>query len=412
MSGFVKEVTSRKIVIENVTESLCFPWKIRSRRVRISDAAGLRSAEDIYSDTAYPPYSRSLRDGYAVHHEDVSGASASSPVFLTTKGEVVMGEVPDFEVLRGEAAPIPTGGILPRGADAVVMIEDTDSAGGWTEVRASAQAYENIVMAGEELPCGERIMERGTLIDFRGIGALAAAGISDLNVPDLNISILSTGDEIVPVETKELPPGSIRDVNAWNLAAMLARYGFISSYKGIAKDSGAEFEASFNNALKESDVLILSGGSSVGVRDRSFEVLSRMSDPGLIVRGINIIPGKPTLIAADRKAKKMVVSLPGHPLSCLTVAFTVLLPLLLKMIGAPHDFCGTLTRFPLSGDLAAHTGAEKFIPCRISKEGTAEPLAAKSGYITALKEADGFICLAEDTETMRAKEEACVWLWQ
>lgn len=412
MAGFVKEVTSRKRALEDITERLLFPWGYPVRELPLGEAVGRRSASEIINDRPYPPFSRSLRDGYAVRHLDAAGATPGTPLFLTKTGEVSMGVCPDFEISPSEAAAIPTGGILPKGADAVVMLEDTELAGGWVEVRRGVQAGENIILEGEEIHRGERLLVMGGMVDFKTIGMLATAGVSSISVIDLRISILSTGDEIVPVETKELPPGCIRDVNGWNLKALLSRYGFEAKYRGIANDDGAEFERRFHEELADCDLLILSGGSSVGVRDHCSEMLASLPEPGLLVRGLNIVPGKPTLIAADAAAKKLVVSLPGHPLSCLAVAFTVLLPLLMRRIGAEERECGTRLRLRLARDLAARTGPEEFVPCVLGADGSVAPIAAKSGYISALAKASGFICIPEDRETIRAGEDAEVWLWQ
>ena len=412
MAGFVKEVTSRRSALEDISKRLLFPWEYPVRELQLGEAVGKRSACEIINDMPYPPFCRSLRDGYAVRHGDAAGATPGTPLFLTKRGEVLMGQDPDFGISSSEAALIPTGGILPEGADAVVMLEDTELAGGWIEVRRGVQAGENIIFKGEEIPQGERLLAVGGMVDFQTIGMLATAGVSRLPVIGLKISILSTGDEIVPVEKKELPPGCLRDVNGWNLKALLSRYGFEAEYRGIANDDGAEFERRFHEELAGCDLLILSGGSSVGVRDHCSEMLASLPEPGLLVRGLNIVPGKPTLIAADAAAKKLVVSLPGHPLSCLTVAFTVLLPLLLRRIGSENAVCGTRTRLPLSRDLAARTGPEEFGPCVLGADGSVAPIAAKSGYISVLAKASGLICVPEDRETIRAGEDAEVWLWQ
>lgn len=412
MAGFVKEVTGRIDAIEKISRRLLFPWDYPKKELPLGEAVGRRCAEEMTNGAPYPPFSRSLRDGYAVCHEDASGASPGTPLFLTKRGDVLMGRAPDFKISAGEAAAIPTGGILPEGADAVVMLEETDVAGGWIELRRGVQAGENVVRRGEDIELGAKLLPRGALIDFRSIGPLAAAGVSSVVTAAPKISLLSTGDEVVPIETSEPAPGCVRDVNAWNLKALLSRFGFEADYRGIACDDGAEFERRFRDELSGCDVLILSGGSSVGMRDHAFRLLSSLPEPGLLLRGLNVVPGKPTLIAADMASKKLVVSLPGHPLSCMAVAFTLLLPLLLRLIGAEEKECGTRVRLPLSRDLAARTGAEKFFACRLLADGRAEPAAAKSGYISALGGACGFIRMPEERETIRAGEEAEIWLWQ
>ena len=412
MAGFVKEVAPREAALDEIEKRLNFPWNYKKTEVMLGEAAGRRCAEAVVSPAPYPPFSRSLRDGYAVNHLDAAGATPGTPLFLSKKGEVRMGEAPDFKLSLTEACPIPTGGMLPEGADSVVMLEDTSEAGGWVEIRRGVQAGENVIGRGEEVAEGEKLLPAGSLIDFRTISVLAAIGRAKLPVADLKISILSTGDEIVPAEEQSPRLGAVRDVNGWSVKTLLSRFGFPAEYRGIASDDGAEFERRFREELAACDVLILSGGSSVGVRDHCSRLFESLAEPGLLVRGINIAPGKPTLIAADAAAHKLAVSLPGHPLSCFMVGFTVLIPLLLRLIGAEERECWTRTRMPLSCDLAARTGPEEFFPCAVNADGTVSPLAAKSGYISILSGACGFIRIPEDRETARAGEFAEVWLWR
>lgn len=412
MAGFVNVVTPREAAVESVAEKLGFPWPFKAAEKTLEEAFGLRAAAAVTNLSPYPPFSRSLRDGYAVNHKEALGAGEGTPLFLTLTGSVEMGQVPAFTVGAQQAAAIPTGGLMPEGTDSVVMIEDTEKTGSWVEITKAVQAGENVMLKGEELSSGSEVLKKGSLIDFRTVPLLTTAGITSLQTADLRINILSTGDEIVPASTEPLPPGCIRDVNGPAVAALVKNYGFPANYRGIVSDDKAEITERFEKELEASDVLILSGGSSVGVRDHCSRLLAQLSEPGLIIRGLNMIPGKPTLIAADKAAQKLVISLPGHPLSCMAVAFTVLLPLLLRLIGASEGFCGKKLRLPVAADLAAHTGPEEFIPFRVNEAGMALPLAAKSGYISVLSKADGFIVIPESRETLRAGEDAEVWLWQ
>ncbi len=411
MSGFVKEVTPRTQALDYVAEKLCFPWQIGKVDIPLDSALNKRLSEDMEAQEKYPPYTRSLRDGFAVCSSDVVAATSGTPSFLELRGDVAMGVLPDMTVNRGEAVSIPTGGILPSGADSVVMLEDTSSAGGWIEVRGAVQSGENVIFAGEEFSPGQKILSKGEMTDFRTIGILTTLGVKSVSSIDLKINILSTGDEIVPVETFPLPPGKIRDVNSRAVKSLLARCGFDSKCVGILADEGDVFERTVREQMERCDVLILSGGSSVGVRDHCSSVLEKIPDPGLLIRGINISPGKPTLIAGSIKEKKLVVSLPGHPLSCFTVAYVLLIPLLMRLIGASEKGERKELVLPLAKDTAARTGSEEFVPCRLSKNGTAVPLLSKSGYVSSLSDADGFIRIPEDRETIRAGETAEVWLW-
>jgi molybdopterin molybdotransferase len=321
-----------------------------------------------------------------------------------------MGSAPDFAVSREAAVSIPTGGMMPEGADAVVMIEDTELSGGWIEVRASVQRGENLVFTGEEVKRGEVLVHRGELIDAPAQGLLAAFGVTGLEAVDLKIGVLSTGDEIVPVSAAPLPDGSVRDVNNHVIRSLLRRYGFTPESFGISPDGWEELEPRAGEVISKCGAALLSGGSSVGTRDNTARILKSMPEPGLILHGINMSPGKPTLVGGAAADKKLVVGLPGHPLSCVTAIVFVVLPMLLSLIGAKLRHVGRYSVMPLERDVQGRTGADEFIPMALSG-GAARPLTAKSGYASAMKEADGFIRLRPDKETLRAGEAAEIWLW-
>lgn len=410
MAGFVEEVKPISECLDIVSEALRFPWEVRSKKTELFEAAFSRSSTDILSVEDNPCFTRSLRDGYAVDHRFTAGASQGAPVFLRLSGEIAMGNTPDFTVGAEEAASIATGGMMPRGTDAVVMLEDTDPAGSWIEVRRAVQRGENLITAGEDIARGGIIARRGELIDPAIVGMLSTVGMQEVDVTDLRIGIISTGDEIVPVNTNPLPLGRIRDANSGMMLSLLKQYGFLSDFLGIVSDNGGDLDAVVGDALKEYDVLLISGGSSVGARDNSTAVMSALPDPGLIIRGINMVPGKPTLIAGSLAEQKLVVGLPGHPTSCSVACIFVLLPLLLRLIGAHNCKIGRYISLPLAVDIHGRTGPDEFIPMTI-ESGLAKPLAAKSGYVSALRGIDGFIRLLPENETLRKGEEASVWLW-
>jgi molybdopterin molybdotransferase len=409
MSGFVEEVRPIDDCLGFVSEALGFPWKLGERTAGLSDALFARSSRDILAKEPSPPFTRSLRDGYAIDHSLSTGASPSSPVFLRLAGEVAMGETPSFSLFGEEAASIMTGGMLPGGVDAVVMIEDTAVSGGWVEVRRSVQRGENLAREGEEIACGDVLVRAGEMIGCPAQGLLGTFGISELSVIDAKIGVISTGDEIVPVDSPA-PPGFIRDANTGIIRSLLKTYGWSSSSFGIVQDSQSEIKSRFAEAMAACDVVILSGGSSVGARDHTVRAMEGIAPPGLLVRGVNMTPGKPTLIGGDASGKKLVVGLPGHPLSCMAAAIFVVLPLLLAMCGAPEKHAGKYVRLPLAGDVLGRTGPDEFTPVRIEPDG-ARPLAAKSGYVSAMRNADGFVRLRPDRETARRGEEAEVWIW-
>ena len=410
MAGFVGEVTPLGESLELVKRSANFPWEeVRSVLNSLKTAQGLRTKTEVIAEEDYPPFTRSLRDGYAVRAADIMGASHASPIFLKRGEGILMGTLPQFVVEEGRAYPMPTGGILPHGLNGVVMLEDTSFSGEWVEIRKAVQAGENVIHKGEEIQLGQRVLPKGALIDHTTAGLLATLGAESLPCLDLQISILSTGDEIVPISTRDVPEGCIRDANAWLLSSLLLKYGFPSKQLGIIPDEASLLEIAVKNALEECDVLILSGGSSVGTRDHCARIMEALPDPGLLIRGINIAPGKPTLIAACNQEKKLIFGLPGHPLSCLTTAFTVLLPLIMCLVGAPEKL-GNIIHLPLAEDLHGKTGVEEFIPASL-QNGMIYPLQAKSGYIAVLQRAAGFIHLPENRETLRRGEEVEVWLW-
>jgi len=311
MAGFVKEVTPRLKALEYTAEELFFPWDIRSSDIPLDRALGRRISRSLISEAPYPPFTRSLRDGYAVYSPDVVAATSGTPSFLRKNGDISMGTVPAFGISSGCTAAIPTGGVLPEGADAVVMLEDTTAAGDWIEIRRGVQSGENIISAGEEISSGSKLLGRGDMVDFRSVSVLSALGVKNVPAIDMRISILSTGDEIVPVETAALPPGCVRDANGWSVRALLERHGFSADYAGIVSDDGDSFEKRVMDELEKCDVLVLSGGSSVGIRDHCSQVLEALPAPGLLVRGINIMPGKPALIAGCREDKNLLSAFPG-----------------------------------------------------------------------------------------------------
>ena len=411
MAGFIKEVSPRLETIVNISAKLEFPWLDKIKEVKLKDSIGSRVANPVFAEHPFPPHNRSLRDGYAVQSYDVVSATSETPTFLKKIKEIRMGENPTFNLEMGESASIPTGGVLPNGSDAIVMLEDISEIGDYIEIRKGVQAGENMVKTGEDVQAGKMVLRRGDLINFSSVGILATFGFSSVKVFDLSIAVLSTGDEILPVETTCVPEGSIRDVNSHSVISLLKQYGFEAEYKGIVCDDFAKLNKRVHDELECCDVLILSGGSSVGVRDFSTQIFNQLEYPGLITRGINISPGKPTLLGGSLSRKKFVISLPGHPLSCVTVAYTVLLPLLLKLIGAEKEEYGYKLNLEIKKDLVAQSGPEEFVPCKIDVDGKVLPLLAKSGYISTLADSDGLIRMPENRETIRKGEEVEVWLW-
>lgn len=411
MSGLVKELLSRSDSLEFVSTALNFPWETRSIEIELEKAYGMLIAEDLAADIPYPPYDRSLRDGYAVKSEDVSGAFPSSPVYLKLGENIPMGEIPTSTLIPGSAMEIFTGGILPSGADSIVMVEDTEISGNWLEIRRSVQNGDNVIKKGEEIEENQLLLQRGSQIDFRTVGVLSTFGFHRIRAIDLKIGIISTGDEVVPVERDPLPPGCIRDVNSWTLDSLLQNNGFKVHKYGIIADEKDLLASSISRAYSENDVVLISGGSSVSVRDYCSELIDEMPDPGLLVRGVQIRPGKPTLIGGSYQDEKLIIGLPGHPLSCSVVAYTIVLPLLFRLISSHPIFPWKSLFLPVANDVHGKTGLEEFIPFSLDKSGKVVPVMAKSGYVSSMYESTGLIRLSESIETVRKGQEIEVLLW-
>ena len=406
MSGFVEELVNRDEALERVSRALSFPWCLGEEKVSLGKTLGRRLARDITSPEAFPPFSRSLRDGYAIFSGDVVGATPSSPAFLNLAPEIPMGGRPDFSLGPQQASLIHTGGALPPGADAVVMLEDVEESVGLVEIRASVQAGENVMPEGEELEAGTVVGRRGDRLDHRALGLMAALGITQVPCLNLTVAIISTGDEIVDVDVKTLPPGCVRDANSWFLSALLQDEGFSPLPLGIVSDDEDSLRQAIALAQARCDVLLLSGGSSVSLRDHVSQAFSDLPSPGLLVRGLNLSPGKPTLLAGSLSPQKLLLGLPGHPLSCAIVALTVLKPLLLRLIGSVEE--QTSMTMTAGADVFGRTGLEEFLPGLI-REGRAFPLAAKSGFVGALRSATHLVRLPKNRETLRKGEEVELW---
>jgi molybdopterin molybdotransferase len=382
--------------------ALCRHFAIMGEEtVPLDQAVGRTLAANLIADRDLPEFARATMDGYAVPAASTFGASAGSPAWLTVVGAVAMGEHPDFEVLPGQAARIATGGMLPRGTDSVAMIEITDAVDEATiEVYKSVAPGQHIIERGEDFEQGRCILKQGRLIRPQEAGLLAAFGIDPVVVYQKpRVGIISTGDEIVPVRSAP-PPGHIRDINTYTLQGLIHQNGGIPKSYGIVRDQAADLLARCEAALLENDMLLISGGSSVGVRDFTTEVLGALPDSDILVHGIAISPGKPTLLA--RVGDKSVWGLPGHVVSAMIVFDQVVRPFLLTLAGRidagedRFDLPAVLTR-----NVSSAQGREEFIRVRLIREADqilAEPILGKSGTLNTMVLADGLIRIPMNTE--------------
>ncbi len=308
-----------------------------SEQVRSVDALGRVTAEEVLAPHPLPEFPRSTMDGYAVSAADTYGASESLPAYLALKGEVQMGQAPGFTVARGECALIHTGGMMPPGTDAVVMLEFTQyvERGGThstdIEILKPAAEGENTIRIGEDAAAGSVLIPKGQMLRPAELGGLAAVGILDLRVVTKpRIGLISSGDEVVEAAAQPLP-GQVRDVNSQTLAALITLSGGEPVNYGIFPDDRPALEAAARRALAECDAVILTAGSSASSRDMTAAVIDSLGEPGVLVHGIHTRPGKPTILGAC--SRKAVIGLPGNPVSALVNGYLFVVPLIGKLLG-------------------------------------------------------------------------------
>lgn len=392
--------------------------------IETSTALGRVTAEDILAPHPLPEFPRSTVDGYAVRARDTFGASDSLPGYLKLAGEVPMGAAPSFAIRSGECALIHTGGMLPQGADSVVMLEYTQQAGEEIEILRAVADGENLIRVGEDVQQGQVVLRRGTLLRPAEIGGLMALGITNLRVVNkVKIGLISSGDEVIPAE-RSPAPGQVRDINAHTLAALVQRFGGEAVYYGILPDDFAALYAAAQNALTACDVVVITAGSSASTRDMTAQVIDALGKPGVLVHGINTKPGKPTILGAC--GGKAVIGLPGNPVSALVNGYLFVVPVIEKLLGLPLDRPRPSIPARLTVNLASQAGREDWWPVRLlpSPKGRgaggegdvrgegwlAEPIFGKSNLIFTLAAADGLIKIHPDANGIGAGERVDVFL--
>jgi molybdopterin molybdotransferase len=363
-------------------------------------------SSDIFADIDIPGFNRSVVDGYAVQSSDTLGAGESIPVMLKFSGRVAMGSKATPDVLvPGSCIYVPTGGEVPQGADAVAMIEYCEEIGDEVLVKRPLAAGENIVFRGEDFSAGEKVLGKGRRLSPQDVGVLAAVGCSSVPVTIApRIGIISTGNELVPVT--EVPSGGrIRDVNSYLCRAFVKDLGAEAVMYGIVKDDPEIFEKVLVKALKECDAVLISGGSSKDERDLTAGMVKSRGE--VLVHGISIAPGKPTIIGkADNRP---VIGLPGHPASAFIVLLVVVRHLLNAMTGdtstISHIFRGTLI-----GNIPSAKGREEYVRVRITEKGIV-PLFGKSGLLNTLVRSDGVVRIPAGSEGIEEGEMVEGILW-
>jgi molybdopterin molybdotransferase len=370
----------------------------------------VRAPEDLPTDN------RSTMDGYAVVSADTYGASQSTPAYLEIAGEVQMGVAPIRSIHRGICLKIPTGGILPAGADAVVMHEHTvEIDGSLIEVVRSVGAGSNVITRGDDIRAGDEAMASGKLLRPQDLGLLAGLGITEVTVfKPITVGIISTGDEVVDYRDP-LEPGKIRNINSILLAGACSRLGALVRDYGIVSDRESVFFSTVETAVSETDLVLFSGGSSVGMRDLGTQAIERLGDPGILVHGVSLKPGKPVIIGLTGKTP--VFGLPGHPVSAMVCFDLFVLPVVLSISGRSTG--GFEQRPALTATLMrnVNSAAGRLDVVRVrlveGNEGLAAyPVLGKSGAISTLSRAHGYFLIAEDSQGCAAGETIEVYVYQ
>lgn len=382
-----------------------FRAQVRVERIATADALGRVLAEQLTSPQDLPEFPRSTVDGYAVAAADTYGATPGLPAFLTVVGEVPMGQAAALSIGPGEAALVHTGGMIPPGADAVVMIENTQRVDANNiEVFQPVAEGQSVVQVGEDIRCGQPILAPGHRLRPQDIGGLLALGITVIAVaaPPV-VGILSTGDEVVPPD-QPTQPGQVRDINSYSLAALAERAGARAIRYGIIPDQRDALEAAAKRAVQECDIVVFSAGSSVSYRDMTADVINELGAPGVLVHGVSVKPGKPTILAVcDGKA---VFGLPGNPVSAMVIFDLFITPAICALLGtsAPPQ---TKVSARLARNLASDTGREDYVQVRLEQrdgELWAVPVLGKSNLIYTLVNAGGVVKIPLDSNGVRAGE--------
>ncbi len=389
---------ARKIVLENIEliEDV--------EEVSLLDALHRVLAEDVISPVNVPPFARAAEDGYAVIAEDTFGAGQYNPREFKLVGEINTGEYKDIEVHRGECVKIATGAMLPKGADAVVRVEDTEEEGEVVRIFRPVHPGFDVAPVGEDIKRGEKVLEKGTYLNPPKIGALAAMGIAKVKVyRKPKIGVLPSGNELLrPGEKME--KGKIYDVNTYTIASVIRENGGEPVIFPFVMDELDDIEKKLKDALKY-DMVVFSGGSSVGDRDLLIDVVKKYAK--LLFHGVQIKPGKPTWCA---KGEKVIFGMPGFPTSCLNDSYQFLVPAIRKMARLPPKD-EKIVKAKMARRITSTLGRMQFFTVRL-ENGYAYPAYKTSGAITSMADSDGYIVIPANSDLVEKDEEVDVHLWR
>lgn len=370
----------------------------RTERVPLSDANGRVLAVDVVSEHDVPPFARAAMDGYAVIAEDTFGASRSEPARLHRVGRLYTGETPTTPVSRGECIEIATGAPMPDGADAVVMVEETEPTTG-QDVRVLSPVHprQHVGPQGADIRTGQTVLARGDVLNPSRVGAIAALGHTHVEAfARPTVAILSTGNEII-TPGEPLAPGQIYDINRFTLGAIVTEHGAVGITFSAAEDTLDALDRAIDRCLT-CDVLVFSGGSSVGDRDLLMDIVQRRGR--VLFHGVAVKPGKPTVFGIVDD--KPFFGLPGYPTSCLSNGYILLAPALRQLARLPPARLNTVT-VPLARRIVSATGRHQFYTVRL-EDGQAVPAFKASGDITSMSKADGYIEIGTNTDIVEAGE--------
>lgn len=389
------------------------PVEVRSEQVSTARALGRVLTENIAAPSDLPTFRRSTMDGFAVRAADTYGASEALPAYLDLVDEVLMGHAATRPLELGQSARIATGGMLPPGADAVVMVEQTQEAGPATiEAMRAVAPGENVVQIGEDIRLGDPLVPYGQTLRPQDLGGLLALGITTVTVARrLRVGVVSGGDELVPPDV-EPGAGQIRDINSYTLSALIERDGHLPCRTDLCPDTYDALFAGARTMLAQCDVLVVSAGSSVSARDMTAQVIENLGAPGVLVHGVALKPGKPTILAVCDG--KPVFGLPGNPVSCMVTYDLFVRPVLARLSGSLATPRQTLSA-RLTHNIASATGREDYIQVRLDRRPDggldAVPVFGKSNLIFTLIRADGMVKVPLDQGGLKADSTVDVVLF-
>lgn len=384
---------------------------IGTESVDILNARGRILSKDIYSTINVPEFNRSTVDGYAILSRDSHGSTPSIPAMLNIIGKVEMGQYIDKEIKSGQAMYVPTGGMLPKGADGVIMIEDVELMDDTTLLTYKPISDgENIILKGDDIKKDELAIKAATKLNPEHVGVLAALGKTNIEVYEkIKFYIISTGDEIIDLD-EELSIGKVRDINTYSLSAMIEELGGEVAGKNIISDDYDLLRNEVDKALDSSHIVLISGGSSVGVMDYTHKVIDSFKGKGVFIHGLSIKPGKPTIVGEGKK--KPIIGLPGHPISSIIVFKALVEEFVSEKINMkvikPRVNAIVASNFPSS------PGKETYHMVKLKKDGNsyiASPVFGKSGMISLMSQADGYIIIKDHEEGIYKGEEREIYIF-